>query len=90
MPYVHLLFFTKNFFKSSIFQTKIRQTTITKKFRKKLIKIYTGKVYKKRLMRRRTVGYNLGDFAMTKVFGHFIDKSMALKAKQKKQDKKKK
>jgi ribosomal protein S19 len=69
MPYMHPLFLTKKFFKSKFFITRARNVTITKKFRRKMICLYSGKVFKKRLMRLAMRGYKLGAFNMTKVFG---------------------
>jgi len=90
IPYVHPLFITKKFFKSKWFITRARNLTITRKFRRKMICLYSGRVFKKRLMRLSMRGYKTGAFNMTKIFGRWIAKSMSLKAKRKKQDKKKK
>jgi len=47
----------------------VRNITITRKFRRKMIHLYSGQVFKKRLMRRAMRGYKLGAFTMTKIFG---------------------
>jgi ribosomal protein S19 len=90
IPYVHPLFLTKKFFKSKWFITRVRNITVTRKFRRKMICIHNGRVFIKRRMRLAMRGYKLGAFIMTKIFGRWIAKSMAIKAKRKKQDKKKK
>lgn len=91
IPYVPKFFLSKTFFKFRKFITTVRNVTITRKFRRKKIRVYSGRTFKRILrMRKHMRGYKLGAFIGTKVFGRMIAKSMARKQKQKKLDKKKK
>jgi ribosomal protein S19 len=90
VPYINKLFLGNNFFKSKEFLTTVRNVTLTRQFRKKKILLLSGKVFKKVKVKVSMIGYKLGAFTTTKIFGRMIAKSMLIKARQKKQDKKKK
>jgi ribosomal protein S19 len=65
-------------------------TTIAKKFRRKLIYVHNGQIFRKRYMRRLALGNKLGAFIRTKIFGRYVLASLILKVKKKRLEKKKK
>jgi len=95
LPYVFPIFFDNKFFKSKVsnsFRLFNRSSIISKRLLMLSCKIsiYSGKTWKSFFPREIMLGLKLGEFCFTKVFGRYISLSTSLKAKMKKQDKKKK
>ena len=94
LPFISPIFFNKNIFKTKNKMLKFSQRNgiISKKLinRSERISVYSGKLWKSFYPRSIMLGLKLGEFCFTKIFGRFVAISMAIKAKRKKQDKKKK
>lgn len=90
IPFVSPIFFDRKFFKSNVLKVNHRNSTITRAFLKKRLSLHSGKVWKNVFPRFIMLGHKLGVYCFTKIFGRAIGQSMALKAKRKKEDKKKK
>lgn len=94
LPFVSSIFFDSKFFKSKVRVLKLvnRNSIISLRLLKFVnkVSIYSGKTWKSFYPRSIMLGLKLGEFCFTKIFGRFISLSMSLKAKKKKQDKKKK
>jgi len=94
LPFVSNIFFDNKIFnfKASNFKLIKRGSCIPFKLLKCVTKIsvYSGKTWKSFNPRAIMLGFKLGEFCFTKVFGKFVALSVTLKSKKKKQDKKKK
>lgn len=94
IPYVAPIFFDEKFIKSKSSFLKLwnRRSIISKRLLQygQKVSIYSGKTWKSFYPRDVMLGLKLGEFCFTKVFGRFISLSVTLKAKKKRQDKKKK
>lgn len=64
-------------------KTFVRNTTISSYFLKKNFLVYSGKNWVKVLIKKVMLGYKIGEFSFTKVFGSAISDSMARKNKTK-------
>lgn len=94
LPFVAPIFFDDKIFKSKLSVIKLvnRRSIISKRlldFGRK-VSIYSGKTWKSFYPRDVMLGLKLGEFCFTKTFGRYVSVSMTIKAKRKRQDKKKK